>query len=240
MARLARSALLLAAAAAAALVLPPAASADSGTITVISEDAAGDLAFLDLSATVTKDTCDKEFSCVWHSFITAVAPGQPCTPDEIVSLAGVDAIHRTTGTFTDEMNNAAVARSTRLCLYLSVGADLPDKLVGQLDYQAPPDTPPPPTPDPPGPGTEPVPALTVTVAKRHVKPILKQLFKSRFTRRTGFHRSCVRRSATRVRCRVRWTHGRLRYAGALTIFAAPGEPHGVTYRSDIHKRRIGG
>jgi hypothetical protein len=236
-----RFALASAAAAAAGCALAPAALADSGTITVKSQTPTGSLNQVFLQATVTKDVCDAE-NCNWYPIVFKVAAGAPCVADthSIATLAGPETIRGTTGTFTYDFPVAILDDAQRLCLYLSNNGPEQYKLVGQLDYQAPPEAPAPePSPSPsPSPSPEREPRLAMARARRAVKPILRQEYGRRFASRRRFSQKCRRASASRVGCKVRWIHKGTRYKGTLLIATNPEDANNLRYEPRIRKRRV--
>jgi len=217
------------------LAAPAAAHADTGALTLTSRDQVLDIAMVGVSASITKTTCAPGY-CGWFVKVSRVGAGQPCSPEAILFLGES---REGTGTFTEAFptRNQVDRANPRLCLYLRE-PEQPDRLLAVLDvpFDAPP-APPPPEPEP---TPEPKPALTAKAARKHVKPILAQVFKSRFKQRSGFSRKCRKTARDTVVCSVRWRHGRLRFAGPLAIFAAPDEPNGVTYDHRIKRKRIRG
>ncbi len=218
------------------LAAPAAARADTGSLTLTKREQVGDIGTVGVNVGITKTTCATPYYCGWFVKVTRVGAGQPCTPDFILFLGET---REGTGSFTESFpNGGGVNRENpRLCLYLRE-PEHPEALLAVLDVPF--DPPPAPPPPPPEPTPKPKPALSVKAAKPHVKPILAQVFKSRFKQRSGFSRTCRKTARDTVICSVRWRHGRLRFAGQLAIFAAPDEPNGVTYDHRIKRKRIRG
>ena len=221
------------------LAAPAAAGADTGSLTLTKREQVGDIGTVGVSVGITKTTCATPSYCGWFVKVTRVGAGQPCTPDFILFLGET---REGTGSFTESFpSGGGVNRENpRLCLYLRE-PEHPEALLAVLDvpFDAPPAPPQPPPPDP-EPTPEPKPPLSVKTARKHVAPILTQVFKARFKQRRGFSRTCRKTARDTVVCKVRWRHGRLRFAGPLAIFAAPDEPNGVSFDERIRKTRIRG
>ena len=192
-----------------------------------------------MSVGITKTTCATPSYCGWFVKVTRVGAGQPCTPDFILFLGET---REGTGSFTESFpSGGGVDREQSAALPLPARARAPRgaaRRAGRpVRRAAGAAAPPPPDPEP---TPEPKPPLTVKAARKHVKPILTQVFKARFKQRRGFSRTCRKTARDTVVCSVRWRHGRLRFAGPLAIFAAPDEPNGVTFDERIRKTRIRG
>jgi hypothetical protein len=91
---------------------------------------------------------------------------------------------------------------------------------------------PPPTPN----AKSKVPPLKIREARRRLPRVLRKRYGRRFTRRRGpLRKFCYRRSAEKVRCRVRWNTRRHGYSGNATMWKDQDDPNSTVVTTSIHR-----
>jgi hypothetical protein len=81
--------------------------------------------------------------------------------------------------------------------------------------------------------------LTIADARANINSILRHRFGGRFTSHRHYKRRCYRLTTQKVRCRVRWDHGRWRYAGTVDMRNDPEDPEGtIIYTTTIRRKRL--
>lgn len=83
------------------------------------------------------------------------------------------------------------------------------------------------------------PPLAVSDARASLAGVLHQKFGGAFAARKHFARSCHRLTTQKVRCRVRWDHGRWHYAGAIDMRTDPDDSSGLLFSSTVKRSRLG-
>jgi hypothetical protein len=226
----------------ASLLVPQTAAADAGSIAITSNTYAGTpgYAYVGVSVTVTKSTCDWDSTyCGWFPFVTEVESTQACTSDGTRYVGNsVDG----TGTYTQDLGTALLdGTSKKLCLYVSSNENhyLTETVVQLNSNPSPAPSPSPsPTTIPAQPDT--TPPLSIAEARGYLKGILRDKFHGRFTHRKHYKGSCYRYSSQKVRCRVRWDYkNRYRYSGSITMRNDPDDPEGsFLYTTSIKRKRF--
>jgi hypothetical protein len=92
---------------------------------------------------------------------------------------------------------------------------------------------------PPSTSSADVAPLTIADARANITGILRQKFGSRFASHRNYKRDCYRLNSQKVRCRVRWDHGRWRYSGAVDMRNDPADPEGtILYTNTVRRKRL--
>jgi hypothetical protein len=218
------------------LALPSLASADTGSITNVT-----DLGDGTIQATYTTNgTCVSDPSpegyCIWYTYAVQGPAEQACyeyaTNDGRLTYVGPEVY---TGPATESGTSVFYPKwaSARLCLYMKYSASASSTvsvLVGQTVYTPPTTSP---TPQP-----EVVPPLKVREAKSYVPSVLKQKFKSKYSRAT-LKRSCYRWTTQKVRCDVSWRKAKYKYRGYVMLWNDPADPaNSFMYKIKVKHKRI--
>jgi hypothetical protein len=207
----------------ACLAAPAVASADSGTITNVTDAGGG---WIQATYTINGTCAGASGStCSWWTHAVQVPADGPCRPwaegENTLTYSGApdDGFQ---GPATDVGSDYFRPNwnPVRLCLYIRYAADgdvIAEVLVAETVLSAPG------TPPAAGTLTPEVPPMTVARAKASLSSVLKSKYGRRFNGKT-LRRSCSGPTAGKVRCRVSWRKRRLRYHGSVTFWNDPADP----------------
>ena len=83
-----------------------------------------------------------------------------------------------------------------------------------------------------------VPPLRIAEARRRLHGVLRERYGTRYTSRRGpLEKFCYRLATGKVRCRVRWTTRRHRYAGNATMWRKRKDPDTILLSTSIRRTR---
>jgi hypothetical protein len=219
------------------LALPAIASADTGSITNVTDNGDGSIS---ARYTTTGDCAgDTTGFCFWYPYAVQGPASQPCYDytegdGRLTYVGGApppDYIYE--GPATDVGTDIFYPQFTpvRLCTYISYG-DGNHVLAAQAVYT------PPTTTEPPPSKPEVVPPLTVREGKSLVPGVLKKHYPRKFNRHT-LKRSCFRYTTEKVRCGVSWRKRKYKYSGRVTMWNNPDDPaNSFIYRYSIKRKHI--
>jgi hypothetical protein len=177
-------------------VAPPPSGSASGSISKVHAIPGGRVS---ATYTTTFSLCTSSGYCGWYAHALQLPAARACTVDTS-HLTYVGDSHATSGSETKTATfSPAFTGGIRLCLYARQGGT--EHLVAQTVF------------------TPPVArGLSLARAQTVARQALARRFGSRYTRGSGYRRSCARSSSLRVRCAVSWRYSRDRYRGTVTVW----------------------
>jgi len=197
------------------------ASAESGSISNVSQINSDGAASADYSATFTSADCDRDGYCGWFPYAVEVPVSGAC-PASGVGIRLVTYV----GTFTWSPGTQAATKafypdgsSVRLCLYITHASS--DALIAEAVYNAP--EPPASTPPATAPGsTVTTPVAVTPLGKVEARAVALKALNDRFGHRYARGKSkklhCAVISDRLARCRYSFISSHYRYTGRVAVF----------------------
>lgn len=199
-------------------------------------------ASIGMTATVNYD-CAGQVYCGWFAEVYVVDTGSPCSTAGRIAWVGTLTEQPAASYSVSYSVFTTGPKLETACLYIYFAGQEVNLAQASYSIPAPPGTtttPPASTPTmPSGASTGTVPPLTIAEGRASLAGVLREKFGGRFTVRRRFNRACYRLLPSTVRCRVRWDHGRWRYAGAVDMKNDPDDPeNSILYRTTVRRTRL--